>query len=123
MGAFNWVLVKENCPVCQREATIRCQTHVASSFGGAAEGRFQDREYRLGEKMRWWSEADPEYSTWRILGRKDAELDPVSAEEACYSACTLCGARLYVVLRFRDVAPIAVLAIGPEDEWPSDYWK
>lgn len=73
--------------------------------------------------MRWWNEVDPEYSTWRVLGRKNAELDPHTAEEACYSVCTLCGARLYVVLRFEDVTPVAVLAIGREEEWPFDYWK
>ena len=122
MGAFNWVLIKEKCPVCQREATIRCQTHVASSFGGGAD-RFQNREYRLGEKMRWWNEADSEYPTWRVLGRKDAQLDSRFAEEACYSECTLCGARLYVILRFQDVTPRVVLGLGPEEEWPPDYWK
>lgn len=123
MGAFNWVLIEESCPACRRKATIRCQTHVASSFGGGVESRFQDREYQLGEKMRWWSESDPEYSTWRVLGRRDADVEPDSAEEACYSVCTLCGARLYVVLRFRDLTPIAVLAIGQEDKWPLGYWR
>jgi hypothetical protein len=123
MGAFNWVLITEKCPVCQRNATIRCQTHVASSFDGGADGRFQDREYRLGEKMFWWDESDSKYSAWQILGRRDGQLDPRSAEEACYSECTLCRARLYVILGFQDVTPSAVLGIGPEEEWPPEYWK
>lgn len=122
MGAFNWVVIEERCPVCQREAAIRCQTHVASSYDGD-EDRFQDREYRLGEKMRWWDQADPEYPTWRVLGRIDAKFDPRSAEEACYSQCSLCGARLYVILRFQDITPKVVLGLGPEADWPTDYWK
>ncbi|MEY4806533.1 MAG: hypothetical protein RLZZ206_922 [Cyanobacteriota bacterium] len=123
MSAFNWVLINEICPVCQCDATIRCQTHVASSFGGGEDGRFQNREYRLGDKMRWWDEGDSEYQKWRVLGRKDGQLGTRIAEEACYSECTLCSARLYAILRFQDITPSAVLGIGPEKEWPSDYWR
>ena len=123
MGAFNWILITNECPVCKRQATIRCQTHVASSFGGDIDGRFQNREYHLGEKMRWWDDSDPEYPMWRVLGRKDSQLDSRSADEACYAECTLCGARLYVILLFQDLTPQAVLGIGPEEQWPSEYWK
>lgn len=123
MGAFNWILVHKKCPSCQREATIRCQTHVASSLAGPAEERFANREYRLGEKMRWWGEEHSEYQSWRVLGRKDAQLESRFAEEACYSECLLCGAELYVVLRFENVTPMCVLGLGPKEEWPHEYWK
>ena len=123
MSAFNWVVIENVCPVCNRMATVRCQTHVASSFGGAADGRFQDRDYRLGERMRWWRVDDPDYPTWRVQGRKGAPLQDDAAEEACHSVCTLCGARLYVILRFEDLTPRAVLGLGPEEQWPADYGK
>jgi len=86
MGAYNWVIIEETCPVCGRKATIRCQTHVASSYGGGPDGRFLDREYRLGERMRWWAPSDPEYPQWRAMGRMDVPLER-SDQEACYSTC------------------------------------
>lgn len=122
MGAYNWISVTDRCPACHRDATIRCQTHVASSYDGST-GRFMNREYRLGEKMRWWEETHPDYATWRVMGHRSPRPDSSHDEEACYSECTLCGARLYVVLRFHEASPIAVLGVGLEDEWPSDYWK
>lgn len=73
--------------------------------------------------MRWWGEEDSNYQSWRVLGRKDAQLESHFAEEACYSECLLCGAELYVVLRFENVIPICVLGLGPKEDWPHEYWK
>jgi len=122
MAAFNWIWIEGTCPSCRQTATLRCQTHVASSYGGSSV-RFMNFDYRLGETMRWWRKTDPEYPAWRHEGRIRGELAPDCAEEACYSECTRCEARLCVVLGFRDVTPVAVLGIHVESDWPSDYWK
>jgi hypothetical protein len=53
MGAYNWILVDAECPSCASFSRIRCQTHVASDYGGIG-GRFFDREYSLGQEMVWW---------------------------------------------------------------------
>lgn len=124
MGAYNWVDLDATCPSCGRPTTIRCQTHAAASFEGDHRGRFNDRTYRLGERMAWWDRADSRFDEWRVNGRKDGVYpSPLVDEEACYSDCTACKRELYVVLRFADVTPEAVVAIGESASWPSDYFS
>jgi hypothetical protein len=122
MSAYNWINVESQCPACGSAAAIRCQTHVASDFDRDVRGRFHDREYRLGDKMWWWADDDSRYPSWRVLGRSDID-DPEYDEEACYSTCRKCDARLCVVLRFRKVVPEAIALVVKEEEWPEQYPK
>jgi len=117
VGAFNWIVIDDVCATCGRLAKIRCQTHVASSYGGDEDGRFFDEEYRLGERMRWWEPGHPKFVEWRHDGRIDPVDDPLLDEEACYSHCLLCESDdLVVVVRFRDLTPTEVLGISREKE-------
>ena len=123
MAAFNWIIIDGRCPRCGVSGRIRCQTHVASDYGGDARGRFQDREYRLGEELWWWPSGHPRFDAWRIDGRLEPALDG-SVEEACYSRCASCGAELVVVLRFANLR--AERVVGPvreEADWPEGYFR
>lgn len=122
MGAFNWIIVDVPCPACHKQVEIRCQTHVASDYGGDERGRFQCREYRLGESMAWWPKEHREYSAWRANGRI-GQLDKGEIDsEACYASCPACDADLYVVLEFDGPCPVKVKDIGLEGNWPEGYW-
>jgi len=109
VGAYNWIAVDAQCPACGALARIRCQTHVASDYGGDSTGRFHDREYALGQKMAWWPPGHERF---------ESEL---ANEEACYSECGSCGADLCVVIRFRELVPEAVVSITREEDWPGGY--
>ena len=119
MAAYNWITICYTCLACRREASIRCQTHIASSYDGDETGRFFDRDYRLGERMAWWVPGHKNYPEWR-----EEEGLPISsndAVEACYSRCESCDAGLCVVLRFDDLTPSEVLSCGLEEHWPEGY--
>ncbi len=122
MAAFNWIKVEDVCAACGQQATLRCQTHVASSYGGDADGRFFDEVYSLGEKMRWFERGHRDYWQWRNDGRVNPDDDMQVDEEACYSDCLQCGADIVVVVRFRDLVPVEVVSISREDEWPAGYY-
>jgi hypothetical protein len=124
MSAYNWLLLDERCPICGGSKGIRAQMHTASDYDGDESGRFHDREYRVGDEMRWWPVSDPRFKSWRADRRRgeplqDGELD----EEACYAECLSCHARLYVVVRFRKTRVERVLLIGREEDWPRDFLK
>jgi hypothetical protein len=119
MAAFNWIEIDGECPSCGRAATLRCQTHVASDFGGDDTGRFCNRVYRLGDPMAWWPRDHRKYASWREDSEPDQPED--QAVEACYASCTACGAELYAVLRFHEVKAVEVLGVGLEVEWPANY--
>ncbi len=122
MSAFNWINVETSCPKCGSTTNLRCQTHVASNYGGDSRGRFHDRDYRLGERMWWWSKDDDRYPDWMVAGRPGMpKFD--SDVEACIAECESCGASLCVVLGFREATPERVLSIAAEDEWPGGYLK
>ena len=61
MAAFNYLVLEVNCPACGQLTTLRAQTHMASDYDGDERGRFMNREYRLGERMWWFSEGSPDY--------------------------------------------------------------
>jgi hypothetical protein len=118
MAAFNWIEFAGHCPICGPNATIRAQCHLASSFNGDDCGRFCHAVYRLGERMRWWLPSDPRFSEW-TKGAPDMSDGVV--EECCYSDCGRCAAKLYAVIRFRELSPEQVVALGKEDEWPASH--
>lgn len=120
MGAFNWITIDATCPVCTWPTSIRCQTHVASTYDGDATGRFHERAYRLGERMAWWPPADPRHDDWRDAPSA-IPRDGSSIDEACYADCTACGDALCVVIRFRDLVPAETCAISPEADWPDGH--
>lgn len=122
MGAFNWINVEASCPKCGSSTNLRCQTHIASDYGGDSRGRFCDRDYGLGEKMWWWSKSDKRYPDWRTEGRGGPAESAVD-EEACYAKCESCGASLCVVLAFREATPKRVLSVVAEEHWPKGYLK
>jgi hypothetical protein len=120
MAAFNTIRLSGLCPAHGRQAQISAQTHVASSFDGDDRGRFLGHTYSLGERMRWWSSGSPD---WRADTRKDIHDESANrCEEACYATCEECGAELCVVLEFIDLAPVAVLAITLENDWPAAHY-
>jgi hypothetical protein len=119
VAAFNWIAFEGECPACGRLGPIRCQTHVASDYGGDRTGRFHDRLYRLGEPMAWWPRDHAAYARWREASEPGQPAD--QALEACYAACAACGADLYVVLRFEEIAAVEVVEFGLEAGWPSGY--
>ena len=123
MGAYNWILISACCPECRSQVELRCQTHIASSFDGTADGRFHDREYRLGEKMRWWPETSKLYKEWRDDGLINGPVEGPIDYECCYTSCPKCGAALFAAIRFEDVRPVAVEQVGAERNWPSNYWR
>ena len=99
---------------------MRSQTHVASDFGGV-DVRFHDREYRLGEPMAWWPRDHARHGAWseHAVHADDGDLE--AYEEACLATCNCCTADLYVIVRFRETVPEAVLAVGLASEWPDGY--
>jgi hypothetical protein len=121
MAAYNYVTFEGTCPSCGRGATIRAQVHVASSFDGDDSGRYAHREYQLGERMAWWPPSDRRFSAWSEYGQPGQP--PGEALEACYSECRRCRADVFAVIRFRDLVPTEVLAVGAEAEWPQGYLR
>src|ERR1051325_3408551 len=119
MGAYNWIVIRDQCPVCGQESDIRCQTHIASSYDGDETGRFHDRNYRFGERMAWYFEGHKLFPQWRDGGDPGQPSD--SAVEACYSNCQTCGADLYTVVRFENLTPTQVIELGPGREWPEGH--
>lgn len=119
MAAFNWILFEAPCPNCHQIARIRCQTHIASSFGGDETGSFCVREYQLGDEMRWWPPDARRFNSWRQEETGDSDgLPPDQAVEACYADCENCGADLCAVIRFEKLHPVEVTQISLEANWP-----
>ena len=123
MAAFNWIVVEATCPACGSQATLRCQTHVASDFAGDGSRRFHDREYRVGDSMAWWPSSDSRFPQWRANRTSNPRVDPNVDEEACHATCNQCAAPLFVILRFYGVKPDGIVAVGREDDWPAGYLK
>ncbi len=119
MAAFNWISFEALCPQCGVFGAIRCQTHVASDFGGDESGRFCHREYSFGQRMAWWAENDPRYRHW--AEECGEPLANGSFAEACYSTCSHCGASLCALLLFEDLIPWQSLRLSLESDWPPGY--
>jgi len=119
MSAYNWITAFATCPHCGTEHEIVIQTHMSSSYGGDERGRFFDRCYALGEKMRWWSKSHPKFAEWIVSHAVPKEPD--SFLECCYGKCSGCKQEIDSVVQFSDVTPVLVKDIGVLDEWPSDF--
>ena len=117
MGAFNYIRVSGNCPICKKEASILCQTHIASDYDGNDEvGRFHDHIYEIGQKMPWFAD-DPE--TW--ITYDEFKIAENKAQEGCYSSCESCKVEIYVLLEFENITPVKVIEIGPQESMPNKY--
>lgn len=123
MAAFNWINVEALCPACGNVVRLRCQTHVASDYGGDTTGRFHDRDYELGQAMAWWPRDDKRFELWRAGRWRSEDRESAFDAEACYATCSICDASLYVVLRFHENVPEQVVAVGKEEDWPDEYLK
>jgi hypothetical protein len=110
VGAYNWILIDARCPACNQRVVLRCQTQVASDYDGDASGRFHDREYRLGEALRWWPRGSEQYNRSRNRG-----VDTSHDEEACHASCADCGASLFVVIAFDETTPVRVIRVTKGD--------
>ena len=121
MAAYNWILLETTCPQCGTVGPLRCQTHIASDFGGDQSGRFCHREYVFGQRMAWWSVDDRYYHHW---AEEDGEpLPDGSFAEACYADCSHCGAHLCALLRFENLIPCELLRLSLESDWPPGYLR
>ncbi len=123
MSAYNWIVVEACCPICHENVCVKCQTHVASSFDGDSSGRFHNRQYRVGESMRWWPQGRTNYEAWRADGRIDGPTSGPIDWECCYASCPACDGDLYAVIRFEGPRPVAVERVGVEVDWPKEFWK
>ena len=112
MAAYNWIVFREACPKCGNDALIRAQCHVASSFDGDNTGRFCQREYRLGARMKWWDKSDDRYDTWKTTaGTVRPSPGNEDVVERCDADCPACGAELFALIGFRDITPANVLGL------------
>jgi hypothetical protein len=124
MGAYNWITINESCPHCGQFATIRCQTHVASDYGGDQLGRFHDNEYQPGDRMRWYEESHKNFQEWRPESEiNPPEPDSENLKECCYANCMNCNRELYAVIEFHFTTPSRVLGVGLEENWPDNFYK
>ncbi|MEQ9073141.1 MAG: hypothetical protein RLP09_04740 [Sandaracinaceae bacterium] len=104
MAAFNYLRFQMQCPHCGQVVEARAQVHVAADFDGDETGRFLNREYRLGEKMRWFSDADE--LDW--IGF--CERNPVGAlYETTTVTCSLCSAESEVDVEFDSLVATRVV--------------
>lgn len=122
MGAYNWIEIRNSCPSCNKDSTIKCQTHFCSDYDGDDSGRFHDRTYQLGDRMSWWPSLDPRYKDYSE-SNSDGSDGHGKDTECCYSECLSCHTGLFVVIRFDECTPAEVLDIGVENEWPKGYLK
>jgi hypothetical protein len=90
---------------------------VASDFDGDDSGRFAFKEYRLQQRMAWWPAGHAKFAQWRnAFSASDG-----TAVEACTGECESCRADLFGVIRFADVTPIALEAVGLDADWPAGF--
>jgi hypothetical protein len=120
VAAFNWIDFQATCPECGRHAPVRARTHVASSRAGL-QGAFHDRLYALGERMPWWPPDHPEYVDWRDERGWVVIVSPSEVRECCRADCRRCDAELFAVIRFVDLVPTAVEAVGYDRNWPAEF--
>ena len=122
MAAYNWIHFEATCPSCHQGARVRCQTHIASDYGGDETGRFFDREYQLGDKMAWWPEGHKHFRDWREEWSGDGRnLPPNQAIEACYADCERCTTNLCAVILFENLRPVQITHLTLAADWPEGY--
>ena len=122
MSAFNWIKFKQRCPNCKELAEIKAQSKMASSYDGL-EDRFHDKEYSLGDTMKWWNENDIRYNEWIVSNQKKIINSKIEVRECCYSMCASCKSNLYAVIEFSNISPTKVIELGMEEEYPNEYCK
>lgn len=124
MGAYNWIIINEICPHCGRLATIRCQTHVASSYDGDQLGLFHNKEYKLGDRMRWHNDHHKNFQDWQIESEiNPSEPNSENLKECCYAGCLNCDYELYAIIEFHLTTAIQVLELGLEENWPDNFYQ
>jgi hypothetical protein len=80
---------------------------MASDYDGDERGRFMNRDYRLGERMNWFSNTHPDFDTWKTWGDNGDRI-----HESCPATCPKCGTELSAEIAFEDVTPIAVTELA-----------
>jgi hypothetical protein len=98
MAATNFVVFNGKCPSCQQEANISAQFHVFSSYRGG----FLSRAFKIGDRVPWWDEGDPNYEDGIEPGEPDIEIEEGTVIQTCYSYCSSCKAELFSDVWFRD---------------------
>lgn len=124
MGAYNWIVIEGECPSCGKRTSLRCRTHVASSYEGDGRGRFYDRVYKLRDEMLWWSDGDSRQPSWRVDGKASFGKDDPSIDyEACHCSCPNCKSSLCAVIKFQRNTPLELVELRSEAEWPEEYYR
>lgn len=113
MSAFNYITFTETCIYCQKSTEFEVQTHMASSFNGNEDGRFCNKYYHLGQKMKWWTSEHPEFDDWVDLDAK--QTDNNTYLEQCYGSCKDCKKKLIAIVEFKTLTPMAVIEIQADD--------
>lgn len=108
MAAFNYVTFAFACPSCGCPANGRVQVHVAADYDGDESGRFMNREYRLGERMAWFSEDDSDPLDWIGFCEKNSNGLYVERSEC---GCPLCGETRAVEVEFADRVALRILDV------------
>ena len=122
MAAYNWIDFEGLCPECGRNAPIRARCYVASSRSGL-DGAFHDREYALGQRLPWWPADHPQFVDWRDVRGSVVLVAASEVRECCRADCRRCDAELFAVIRFVDLVPTAVEAVGYDRNWPAEFLK
>jgi hypothetical protein len=119
MAAYNWIDFEATCPECGRNAPVRARCYVASSRAGG----FHDREYALGARMPWWPPGSVDDADWRDERGSVIVVGPSEVRECCRADCRRCDAELFAVVRFVDLVPTSVEAVGYDRNWPPEFLR
>lgn len=122
MSAYNWIVAVVSKNTDNDTTTIRCQTHIASSYEGNDSGRFHDKEYKLGEKMAWWQPLEPKYRSWRDGDNRKVTDDNEAVAFECCLASSEQNDSLYAVIKFENLVPVEIVEFGNECDWPEGFW-
>ncbi len=101
VSAFNNIVITRRCPACEKDATIRCITRVASAYAGTDTYSFCLRDYRLGERMPWFPEGHAQHKSWNTAGG-------ASIVESCLAICMACFKTLRAKVKFESLTPVDV---------------
>ncbi len=120
MTAFNTIKFVSDCPNCGKNSQeFSAQCHVAARYGTNENGTsLACRDYRMGQKMSWFSPRDSEYSLWRLPDElpQFPDHDDVVLE-ICEATCANCGSDDFgAVILFEALTPTRVVALGPNSE-------
>ena len=68
-------------------------------------GRWNERVYRLGEKMAWFTEEDEDHAFWMTYGKPVEGLLPY---EFCWGTCPSCAAKFYARIELENVRAMRI---------------